>query len=549
MMQNTKVKKTGRGKRREWVLGVGLMAGLVGFVFRIPLSRMIGDKGVGFFAPAMEIFMVSSAMMCYGISKAVAILVKYRAKRDMYKSARKIYQSALVFTILFSALMTLFVFFFSEFIAQTFILEYRGYLAIAAIAPAILLSGLLGVMRGYLQGMGAMMPTIHSRLLEKFVMLVAGLLLAAASFSYGEKVAALLRNTEYAAAYGAMGASIGVSVACAIGILHIILIRLIYAGTFKQQLINDTAKYVESNGQVISTFFSAALPYMICALLYNIHYLVDQRVFNYVMNKQDKGGIRVAHWGVYYGKYSVVTGIVAIICTMSAVLVIPRIAQMYDKQEYGEVKYRIGSAIHNLAVLTIPCAVWVAVLAEPIVKMLFTGDQDTAVKLLQTGSGVIVFFTFGYFLMLLMQRIRKIRMVILGGLAAFLIHLIFLFVLISSTKLGIIAVALGLLVFWLVVCITGFIGIVQYMQYSPEWLRTFGVTTAAAAVSGLVGMLLSKVMISWAGGIITFFVCIVVCMLIYLVLMILLRGIREDELEDMPGGRVIIVLAERMHLL
>ena len=149
MMQNTKVKKTGRGKRREWVLGVGLMAGLVGFVFRIPLSRMIGDKGVGFFAPAMEIFMVSSAMMCYGISKAVAILVKYRAKRDMYKSARKIYQSALVFTILFSALMTLFVFFFSEFIAQTFILEYRGYLAIAAIAPAILLSGLLGVMRGY----------------------------------------------------------------------------------------------------------------------------------------------------------------------------------------------------------------------------------------------------------------------------------------------------------------------------------------------------------------------------------------------------------------
>jgi hypothetical protein len=38
-------------------------------------------------------------------------------------------------------------------------------------------------------------------------------------------------------------------------------------------------------------------------------------------------------------------------------------------------------------------------------------------------------------------------------------------------------------------------------------------------------------------------------MLIYLVLMILLRGIREDELEDMPGGRVIIVLAERMHLL
>ncbi len=72
MIQNTKVKKTGKGRRRDWVLGVGLMAWLIGFVFRIPLSRMIGDKGIGFFAAAMEIFALSSAVMCYGISKAVA---------------------------------------------------------------------------------------------------------------------------------------------------------------------------------------------------------------------------------------------------------------------------------------------------------------------------------------------------------------------------------------------------------------------------------------------------------------------------------------------
>ena len=140
-------------------------------------------------------------------------------------------------------------------------------------------------------------------------------------------------------------------------------------------------------------------------------------------------------------------------------------------------------------------------------------------------------------------------MVILGGLAAFLIHLVFLFILISTTKLGIVAVALGLMVFWLVVCVTGFVGAVQYMQYSPEWIRTFGVTAAASAASGLVGMLLCKVMISWAGGIATFLVCIIVCILIYIVLMIVLRGIREDELEEMPGGRVIVVLAERVHLL
>ena len=41
-------------------------------------------------------------------------------------------------------------------------------------------------------------------------------------------------DTEYAAAYGAMGAAVGVSVACGFGLLYLLLIRLIYAGTFKR---------------------------------------------------------------------------------------------------------------------------------------------------------------------------------------------------------------------------------------------------------------------------------------------------------------------------
>ena len=95
MKQKMKVTKTGRGRRREWMLGAGLIAYLIGLVIRIPLIRIIGDKGLGFFAPSMEIFALISTVLCYGISRAVAILVKYRVKRDMYKSARRVYRSAL----------------------------------------------------------------------------------------------------------------------------------------------------------------------------------------------------------------------------------------------------------------------------------------------------------------------------------------------------------------------------------------------------------------------------------------------------------------------
>ena len=130
--------------------------------------------------------------------------------------------------------------------------------------------------------------------------------------------------------------------------------------------------------------------------------------------------------------------------------------------------------------------------------------------------------------MLLMQRIRKIRMVILGGLAAFLIHLIFLFVLISSTKLGIIAVALGLLVFWLV------------PPAPPPIRRMESLKRPGYVLRFRSGILLPHIPVCHTSERSLVSPKLVVCMLIYLVLMILLRGIREDELEDMPGGRVII---------
>lgn len=549
MKQKTKWKSTGRGKRKEWMLGAGLIAYLIGLIIRIPLVRIIGDKGLGFFAAGMELLVLFSAIFCYGVSKTVMVLVKYRAKRDMFRSAKKVYRSALLFTLVFSVLAAVFVFFFAEFIAQTLILEYMGYLAVLAIAPAIILSGLLGVIRGYLQGMGAMTPTVHSRLLEKVIMLFASLMLGAALHTYGLKVAALLRNDDYAAAYGAMGAAIGVSIAGGVAVLHMVFIKLAYTGTFKQQLAKDTSKYVESNGQMISMFFSVALPYVLCALLYNMNYLVDQRIFNYAMNRQERGSIRVAHWGIYYGKYSVIIGIFGVACVLAVSSGIPKIVQMYEKQEYGEAKYRIESKVHCLAVLTIPCALWAAALAEPMIGMLFTGEMDMAVNLVRAGSGVIIAFAFSYFFMSILQRIRKIRTVILGGLAAFVLHLIFLLVLIGSTRLGIIAVALGLLIFWLVVCIAGFAGVMQSIRFSVDWIRTFGVTTLAAAGSGLIGWFLSKLLLTLIGSVATFILCFILCIIVYLAALILLKGVREDELEDIPGGSVIVVLAERMHLM
>lgn len=549
MSKGNKRSQVGKRRKREWMLGAGLMACLLGLLIRIPLGRMIGDKGIGFFAAGLEVAAVASVILSYGMSKSVAALIKYRVRREMYKSARKVFKNALFFSMVFSGLAAAGVFLFSEFIAETVVLEHMSYMAITAAAPAIFLSAVMGVLKGYFQGMGTMMPTAHSKLLEKFIMAAAGILMASVLYGYGLKVAALLKNQEYASAYGALGAASGLSIAALTGLLHLLLIYVIYAGNFKQQLQTDSSKYVESGGQIISMLLSTSLPYTLCALLYNMNYLVDQRIFNYGANIHGNSSTRVLIWGVYYGKYSVVIGIAAILCTLSAIYAIPRIAQSYDRQEYRDAQYKLEKSIHYLAVVSIPCAVIIAVLAEPVAGTLFKGDTKTAASLLQAGTAVIVLFSFTYFLAGVLQRIRKIRVVICGGFIAFLVHLAVVIVLSNNTELGIMAVVIGNIVFYFITCAVAFWGIRKYMQYSQEWLRTFVVTLVAAGVSGLIGMLLCKALLGFAGNVITLIVGVPVCFIVYNVLIIVLKGMREDELEEIPGGRLIAAIAVKVHLL
>ncbi len=538
-----------RKKRQEWITTIGLISYLIGLLMRIPLGRIIGDKGVGFFAAGMEIFIVSIIILSYGLSKSVAILIKYRIKREMYKSARRVFRSALFLAVISGAVVSCGIFFFSEGIAQVVVLEDMSYLAIAAVAPAVFMAAVMGVLKGYFQGMGSMMPTIHSKLLEKVIMFASSLILGVVLYTYGLKVAALLKNEEYASAYGAFGASLGIGIACLFAVLHLLFIYAIYAGSFKQQIGKEGGKYTESGAEVLIMLITTSLPYTICALLYGMNYLVDQRLFNYAMNIKGQGSLRVLHWGIYYGKYSVVIGSAAILCTLSVIGVIPRIAQLFDRQDHRAVQEEMGRSIHQLAVISIPCAVLIAVLAEPIAELLFTGETKTAIRLIQAGTAVVVLFSFTYFLAGILQRIRKIQIVILGGLAAFILHLAVTVLLLGNTGMGITAVVCGNIVFYLTACGVCFFGVIRYMKYSQEWIRTFAITLIAAGVSGLIGMLLNKALLSFAGAAVTLIICAVACFVAYNVLLIVLRGVREEELSGMPGGKLIVTIAVRLHLM
>ena len=138
--------------------GIAANAGIITYILllaaRIPLSRLIGDAGIGLLAPALELYMLAALLFSYGISRTMTGLIRYRMKRGQYKNAGKVFWTSLKISLFFGILAALLTVVFSGFLAENAFLEAMSGKALLAAAPIAILSALISVFRGHFNGNG-----------------------------------------------------------------------------------------------------------------------------------------------------------------------------------------------------------------------------------------------------------------------------------------------------------------------------------------------------------------------------------------------------------
>ena len=165
------------------------------------------------------------------------------------------------------------------------------------------------------------------------------------------------------------------------------------------------------------------------------------------------------------------------------------------------------------------------------------------------GSIIIIFYVFAVIFSHILIRLRKSQYVLIYGGIAFAAAIILIYILLTSTGLGILSLVIGSIVFYGILTIAGFVIIRKEYQYTQEWVRSFAFPVVAAGISGLIVMLLNKVFISLTGSTISFFICLPVGIAAYVVLLLAIRCVNEKELENMLLGRLLIRIGRALHLL
>lgn len=552
-MKIHKREASARGKSRGFKSNMTVYAGIVTYIIsllaRIPLAGIIGDAGMGLVAPALELAVLTTIVFTYGISRTMTGLIRYRVKREQYKNARKVFHVAFKIATVLAVILIAVLVFGADFIAEIVVLEAMSKKAILAVAPVVFLAALISVFRGYFNGNGFGILVAQSQYIEKIAMLICMLVGGRMVYGYGEKAAALLQNKMVAYAYGALGVVLGIMIAQMITLIYLLFVFGIYSGTWKRQIMQDGGRRIETNSEVAGLLFSNGLPAVLIVVLSNVFMLLDQRFFNYCMNRTEQGEVRTALWGAYYGKFAVLIGIGCALVCLSVHSYIGKISMAYDKEEYRMMRDRIGSAVKKICMIAFPIAIYMAVLAEALVKSFYKGENALAIDWLRQGTLIIVFYGFAYLFGQLMLKMRMTKELLLSVAVSFVIHLAAIYFLVQKALLGGNGVVYSVILFTVVLAVLCFVFTGRKLKYRQEWVTSVAFPAISACVAGLVAMLLNKLMLSMVGNLMTVVISCLVSTVLYIIMLMVLRVVNEGELSRMPFGNIWITLGRMIGVL
>lgn len=527
----------------------GVIVRIIGLIKRIPLTNIIGDRGNGYYAAAYEIYAIILLISSYSLPLAVSKLVAARVSKGQYRNANRIFRGALLFAIAAGGIACVFVFFFSDFLASSVMLEPMSAMALKVLAPTLLIVAVMGVLRGYFQGLGTMMPTAVSQVLEQIILVIVSLVGASVLFGYGEKVGALLQNENYSYAYGAAGGTLGTGAGALFGLLFLLFVFAAYQNIFKKQIRRDTTKNVETYRQIFRILVWTIVPVILSTAVYNVSNVIDQRIYNQVMIAKGLESIKSDYWGVFSGKYRVLTNVPIALANAMCASVIPTLTAAVKKGDYRQAKDKTGMVIRFTMIITIPCAVGLSVLAEPVISLLFSGDASLAASMLHVGTVSVVFYSLSTLTNGILQGINRMKIPVRNAFIALVIHIGALYIMLQFMDLNIYAVVYANVLFSFLMCIFNNLSIRKHMKYRQEWIKTFAIPAGASAIMGLIIFLLYKGISPLLGNAVSVGISIVTGAVIYFVLLIVLRGISAHELQSVPGGRMVVKAAKLLRIM
>lgn len=512
---------------------------LIGIVYRIPLTNIVGNEGMGYYGFAFEVYQILVILSTSAIPVAVSKLTAARVAKREYKNAQRIFRCSIIFAAVLSGTLALITFVGARQISS---FMFGGITEVApalrVLAPTVFVCAVMGVFRGYTQGLGNMAPTGLSQVVEQIFNAIVSVAAAAILIS---------RGAAYGAAGGTMGTFMG-------AVSSLVFLYFVYSANRKglnQRMKKDPTKKLMEDKEIYRLIGLTVIPLILTSTIYQISSLLDSALFSNILKAIGYQSSFISSlYGIYSSKYQLLINLPLGITSALSVAMMPGIAGAIALNRKDQVREQMDMVIRMTMLIAIPCAVGVAVMGGPIMQMLFNDSTTLPGRMLIVGAVTIIFYALSTLTSTILQASNHMRVPVINAAISLGVHIVFTVVLLAFANLHIFALIYGNIVFSFCMCILNLRSLAKLIDYRLDIQKMCGATFVASVIMGVVTFLVYKGCIYVIhSNILSTLIAISIAVIVYALFMVLTRGVTEDELYMFPKGETLVRILYRMHLL
>ena len=508
----------------------GFVVKVIGSLNWIFVSRILGGEGIGLYQMAFPIYFFAMTVSQAGVPVAISIITAERvALKDIYGAKRvfHISMALMLVTGLFFSFMT---YFAADWLIEwQFVRDARAYKSIVVLAPTVFFVTFLASSRGYLQGWQRMTPTAVSQIVEQIFRVITMILLAELLLPWG---------LDYASA----GASLGALAGAVTGLMVLVYFHWKLEKDIERDYGHDLQPLpgteAEPAWSIIKRIFKLSLPVSAASIMLPVVSNLDLMI---VPQRLEVAGYSVNEatelFGYLTGMAVPLVNLSCIITASMAMSIVPAISEARALKDMKRVYNQTAASVRISNFVCFPAFVIVFVLATPIASLIYNAPGAGPAVMISAVS--IILLGLHQVSTGILQGLGHPTIPMVNMILAAVAKVILNWELTAIPWLGIMGAAWATAADMGVAAIINLIFIYKFIGYRMEIPQMLKTIVASAIMAAAVYFFYDFTMAWWQMGAVSTFGAVFFGCAVYIAVMLVIGGLKEDDLERMPMiGRI-----------
>lgn len=521
---------------------------IIGFLV---VLAMLSEVGKDYIISSFMVFMLIYLFCGLSLPQAFSNLVKSRFQKQQLGSARTIFFSTLLYSSILEGVAMLVAFCFvnkmSAFLHTSKALPF----GIALFLPLLFLIPVNEVFRCYYQYYNRRLTVIVSRALGFFTTLVVGLCIYKPLKEYGQKVDALLKSDCMADLYASLTIPISLLAAQVLVCLVLLWMYLVYKPYMNKQIGHDLGRnkenvfsmlpivakaHVSANFHKISIYLLVLLAFVFCSF-YNRRMLGTEE-----MNTS-------------FGILAVVFGVTVLIpyfvTRAFSLKYVYRYRKMLKNEDMRSVKAYLWGRTHKYFIIAVALTIFFMVMSKSVIFILTGTTAKQYIIHMQILSLAFVLVPLYSLYNMFLSNIGKTKSLLIINYISLFASAIIMGILYNISAIGGYGISIGVIFYFLIAFICEFFVLERESGFNRNIMQLLVLPAVCAMVMGIILLLLNKAIGIASNRFVELLILLgllVLCVVIYMVLLLVLRCVDEDELNGGFWGKIIYRLGELLHI-